>query len=83
MNEERPLFQQSRIPPVLFRPSWRNALGWGSILLDFTLAMTVPGWRLGILILPAWLLLILTRKRESGPAGPPQTPGRPKRREMV
>ena len=69
MSEDRQLFHQSLIPRVLFRPSLRRALGWGSILGDFTLAWLVPWWRLGSLILPAWLLLAITRYAETAKAG--------------
>jgi hypothetical protein len=61
MDGERPMFQQSVIPRQLGRLSWRRALGWGSILGDFTLATLLPWWRLGYLILPSWLLLAATR----------------------
>jgi len=75
MSENRQLFHQSLIPRMIYRPSWRRAIGWGSILGDFSLAALVPGWRLGCLILPAWLLLGVTRlagtakaERDSGPS---------------
>jgi len=75
MNEDRQLFHQSLITGLPVKPSWRRALGWGSILGDVTLAALVPGWRLGSLILPAWLLLAVTRytdaakaRRDSGPS---------------
>jgi hypothetical protein len=81
MNEDRQLFYQSLIPRLLFRPSWRRALGWGSILGDFTLAALYPGWRLGCLILPAWLLLALTRHAGTAKAGRDSGPSQGQRNE--
>ena len=34
MNGERQLFQQSLVPQILIRPSWRNGLGWGAVLVE-------------------------------------------------
>jgi hypothetical protein len=85
MKGKRTFFQQSRIRRMRFRPSWRNALGWGSILLDFTLALLLPDWRLGFLILPVWLMLYLTRKPGSSPAArnPGASRGRVIRGEVI
>jgi hypothetical protein len=61
MDGERRLFQHSLTPQLLIRPSWRRALGWGAVLGDCTLATVYSGWRLGCLILPAALLLWVTK----------------------
>ena len=61
MSENGQLFHHSLIPRLLFRPSWRRALGWGSIFGDVTLAALYPAWRPGGLILSAGLLLAITR----------------------
>ena len=68
MNGERQLFQQSLVPQIFIRPSWRNGLGWGAVLVDFTLASLLPGWRLGSLMLPTWALLFVTRKAAASEA---------------
>jgi len=68
MDGERKLFQQSLTPQLLIRPSWRRALGWSALLGDCTLATLYSGWRLGCLILPAALILWVTKadSREAG-----------------
>jgi len=68
MDGERKLFQQSLTPQLLIRPSWRRALSWCAVLGDCTLATVYSGWRLGCLILPAALLLWMT-KEDSPKAG--------------
>lgn len=68
MERERRLFQQSLIPQLTMRPSWRRAIGWGSFFADFTLSELSPGWKFGFLLVPACLLLAATKTR--GPATP-------------
>ena len=65
MNQEPQLFQRSMVPPVLIRPSWRRGLGWGALFGDVTLASVLPAWRLGLLILPVWALLLVTKRRST------------------
>ena len=65
MTRERQLFQQSLVPRIPVKFSWRKAVGWGSLVVDLTLCMVYSEWRPGYLVFPTWFLLSATRLKRS------------------